>query len=70
MSALLQESDFDRLKRRGRKFLAGWKTGTGGGNGHRPAAPQGPQDSSRRPAAEPAWTPAVPGWLAETSHHR
>lgn len=36
--------DFDRAKRWGKKFLADWKGGADGGNGHRrSAAPQGPQ---------------------------
>jgi type IV secretion system protein VirD4 len=44
VTTISQESDFDRAKRWGKKFLADWKAGANGGTGRgRNAAPQGPQ---------------------------
>jgi hypothetical protein len=40
---MTQADSVERLKRWGRKFLADWKAGTGGGKGQGPASPQNPQ---------------------------
>jgi hypothetical protein len=66
--------DFDRAKRRGKKFLADWEAGTGGGTGggpSRPDATAGSQGAADKMTARttrfnppPGWPPAPAGWVA------
>ncbi len=74
MATTSQQSDFDRVKRWGKEFLAAGEAGAGGGTGQgqrRPDAAAGPQgDAGEMPARTmrfnppPGWPPAPAGWVA------
>ena len=73
MATTSQESDFDRIKRQGKKLTAG-EAGTGGGTGRgrsRSDATAGPQGDAGQMTARatrfnppPGWPPAPAGWVA------
>jgi hypothetical protein len=70
----MTSQDFDRAKRWGKKFLADWEAGTGGGTGggpSRPDATAGSQGDAGAMTARttrfnppPGWPPAPAGWVA------
>ena len=74
MATTSQESDFNRVKRWGKEFLADWEAGTGGGTGRgrsRSDATAGPQGDAGEMTARttrfnppPGWPPAPAGWVA------
>lgn len=74
MATTSQQSDFDRVKRWGKEFLAAGQAGTDDGTGrgqHRSDATAGPQGDAGQMAARttrfnppPGWPPAPAGWVA------
>jgi hypothetical protein len=74
MATTSQQNDFDRVKRRGKEFLAAGQAGTGGGTGRgqrRPDATAGHQGDAGEMTARttrfnppPGWPPAPAGWVA------
>jgi hypothetical protein len=74
MATTSQQSDFDRVKRWGKEFLAAGQAGTGGGTGQgqrRSDATAGPQGDAGKMTARitrfnppPGWPPAPAGWVA------
>ena len=70
MATTSQQSDFDRVKRWGKEFLAAGQAGTGQGQS-RSDATAGPQGDAGEMTARttqfnppPGWPPAPAGWVA------